>query len=83
LINISLLGIDILIKNNPIKTIKQKRLIYINYVFIIILYNSFIMPRDRHEIIYNLFITIMLAAAVLLSVNYLIKYEKYNLYLKS
>lgn len=41
------------------------------------------MPRDRHEIIYNLFITIMLAAVVLLSINYLIKYEKYNLYLKS
>lgn len=39
--------------------------------------------RDRHEIVYNLFITIVLAGVVLLSVNYLIKYEKFNLYLKS
>ena len=36
--------------------------------------------RDKHIIIYNLFITIISAVCVLFVINYLLKYEKYNLY---
>ena len=39
--------------------------------------------RERHEIIYNLFITLVFVIVILLIINYLIKYEKFNLYLKS